>query len=115
MCCTSTLNRPGSAGGRGLGSFPGLGAALTVLPLVYYGVRPWNGPQEVWLRGQRFTVPGLQLVYDTALETVLLTVGRRDRLDRAITEMAANSEYTAVVRRLCSCGGCPRRPGSVWR
>jgi len=49
--------------------------------IVYYGGRPWTGPHEVWLRGQRFTVPGLLLAYDTALETVLLTVARRDRLD----------------------------------
>jgi len=72
--------------------------------IVYYGGHPWTGPHEVWLRGQRFTAPGLQLAYDTAVETVLLTVARRDRLDRAITEMAANSEFTPVVRRL----GCLR-------
>ena len=40
--------------------------------IVYYGGQPWTGPHEVWLRGQRFTAPGLQLAYDTALETVLL-------------------------------------------
>ena len=34
----------------------------------------------------------------------MLTVDRRDRLDRAIDEMAANSSYTPVVRRL----GCLR-------
>ena len=73
--------------------------------IVYYGGPPWTGPHEVWLRGQRSTMPGLQLAYDTALETVLLTVARRDRLDRAITEMAASSEYTAVVRRLCCLRG----------
>ena len=73
--------------------------------IVYYGGHPWTGPHEVWLRGQRFTAPGLQLAYDTALETVLLTAARRDRLDRAITEMAASSEYTAVVRRLCCLRG----------
>jgi transposase len=73
--------------------------------IVYYGGRAWTGPHEVWLRGQRFTVPGLQLAYDTALETVLLTAARRDRLDRAITEMAASSEYTAVVHRLCCLRG----------
>ena len=73
--------------------------------IVYYGGHPWTGPHEVWLRGQRFTAPGLQLAYDTALETVLLTAARRDRLDRAITEMAANSEFTPVVRRLCCLRG----------
>ena len=35
---------------------------------------------------------------------MVLTVDRRDRLDRAIDEMAANSSYTPVVRRL----GCLR-------
>jgi len=73
--------------------------------IAYYGGHPWTGPHEVWLRGQRFTAPGLQLAYDTALETVLLTAARRARLDRAITEMAANSEYTPVVRRLCCLRG----------
>jgi len=29
------------------------------------------------------------------------SLARQDRMDRAITEMAANSEYTPVVRRLC--------------
>src|SRR5207344_81049 len=42
--------------------------------IVYTGGNPWTGPHEVRMRGQRFTVPGLQLAYDTALETVLLTV-----------------------------------------
>ena len=31
--------------------------------IVYYGGHPWTGPHEVWLRGQRFTAPGLQLAY----------------------------------------------------
>jgi len=57
------------------------------------------------LAARHFTAPGLQLAYDTALETVLLTAARRARLDRAIAEMAANSEYTAVVRRLCCLRG----------
>ena len=73
--------------------------------IVYYGGHPWTGPHEVWLRGQRFTAPGLQLAYDAALETVLLTTARRARLDRAITEMAFNSEFTPVVRRLCCLRG----------
>ena len=72
--------------------------------IVYYGGQAWTGPHELWLRGQRFTAPGLQLAFDTALDTVLLTVARRDRLDEAITEMAADSEFTPVVRRL----GCLR-------
>jgi transposase len=73
--------------------------------IVYSGGHPWTGVHEVWLRGQRFDLPGLQLAYDAAFETVLLTTARRARLDRAIAEMAANSEYTPVVRRLCCLRG----------
>jgi transposase len=40
------------------------------------------------------------LAFDAGLETLLHTQHRRDRLDQAITEMAHNSEYTPVVRRL---------------
>ena len=60
---------------------------------------------EQWLRGQHFALPGLQLAFDTAFETVLLTAARRDRLDAAITEMAFHSEYTPVVRRWCCLRG----------
>jgi hypothetical protein len=42
----------------------------------------------------------LQLAYDTALDTMLATVDRRDRLDAAIAELAADSAYTSVVTRL---------------
>ena len=61
-----------------------------------------------WLRAQRrsavFTRPGLGLAFDIAYDTLLATVARRDRLDAAITEMAADSEFTPVVTRL----GCLR-------
>lgn len=40
---------------------------------------------------QRFALPGLQLAFDSAFETVLLAA-RRDRLDKAITEIAVHSE-----------------------
>ena len=48
---------------------------------------------RLWLRAQRrgalFATPGLGLAFDTAYDTVLATVARRDRLDAAITAMAA--------------------------
>jgi hypothetical protein len=44
------------------------------------------------------------LAFDVAYDTLLATVARRDRLDAAIAEMAAASEFTAVVTRL----GCLR-------
>jgi transposase len=72
--------------------------------IVYYGGQAWTGKHELWLRGHRFDAPGLQLAYDSAFDAMVAGVHRRDRLDKAITAMAADSEFTAVVRRL----GCLR-------
>jgi transposase len=72
--------------------------------IVYCGGRAWTGVHETWLRQQHFTQRGIQLAFDADLEAMLLTLDRRDRLDAAITEMAADSQYTALVRRL----GCLR-------
>jgi transposase len=46
----------------------------------------------------------LQLTYGTAYESMLAALDRRDRLDRAIAAMAADSTFTPVARRL----GCLR-------
>ena len=73
--------------------------------IIYSGGKPWTGAHEHWLRGQHFDLPGLQTAFDSAFETVLLTQGRRDRLDKAITEMAMNCEFTPVVHRLCCLRG----------
>ena len=73
--------------------------------IVYSGGKPWTGAHEPGCAPQRASpAPGLQLAFDTAYETVLATLARRDRLDAAITAMAADSEFTPVVRRL----GCLR-------
>ena len=50
-----------------------------------------------------------RLAFDSDYETVLVTKARRDRLDAAIEEMAADSEFTPVVRRL----GCLRGIGTL--
>jgi transposase len=68
--------------------------------IVYSGGQTWTGTHETWLRGQQFTQRGIQLAFDADLEAMLLTLDRRNRLDTAITEMAADCEYTALVRRL---------------
>ncbi len=68
--------------------------------IVYSGGTAWTGVHDVWLRSQRFESPALQLTYDTVYETMLTTVDRRARLDKAIAEMAADSPYTPVVTRL---------------
>lgn len=72
--------------------------------IIYCGGRTWTGKHQSWLAGQRFEATPLQLAYDTALDTMLATVDRRDRLDGAIAGMAAHSPFTPVVTRL----GCLR-------
>src|ERR1700737_2843026 len=72
--------------------------------IVYYGGQAWTAKHQQWLRTHRFDIPGLQLAYDAAFDAMLATVDRRDRLDKAITEMAADSVFTPVVTRL----GCVR-------
>lgn len=72
--------------------------------IVYYQGKAWTGVHDRWLRSQHFSLPGLQLAFDVAYDTMLATVARRDRLDAAITVMAGDSEFTPVVTRL----GCLR-------
>jgi hypothetical protein len=56
----------------------------------------------------------LQLTYDTAYETMLAVLERRDRLDAAIAELAAGSPFIPVVRRLGCLRGSPRSLRSGW-
>jgi transposase len=72
--------------------------------IVYYDGKAWSGRHEVWLRQQRFDRPALQVAYDAAFDAMAACVDRRARLDAAIETMAADSEFTPVVRRL----GCIR-------
>jgi transposase len=68
--------------------------------IVYYGGETWTGKHEQWLRQQHFDHRGLQLAFDAAFDAMLATADRRDRLDGAIAEMAADSPFTAVADRL---------------
>ena len=72
--------------------------------IVYYAGKPWTGLHDQWLRSQTLPAPTAQLAFDTAYDTVLAAVARRDRLDDAIARHAADSAYTPVVTRL----GCLR-------
>ena len=72
--------------------------------IVYCGGKAWTAQHETWLRSHRFEQPALQLAYDTAFESMLMSAQRRDKLDGAITAMAAESRFTPVVNRL----GCLR-------
>jgi transposase len=72
--------------------------------IVYPGSKTWTAAYERWLQQQRFDAPPRQLAFEDAVEAVLLTTDRRNRLDAAIEAMAADSSYTPLVRRL----GCLR-------
>ena len=72
--------------------------------IVYSGGKAWTGKHELWLRSHTFATPGRQLAYDAAFDAMVSAVDRRDRLDKAIVEMAADSVFTPVVTRL----GCLR-------
>lgn len=65
----------------------------------------WTGAHEAWLRTLRFDRLAVQLAFDEAFDAVLTVHARRDRLDVAIAEMAATSEYAPVVARLCCVRG----------
>jgi transposase len=72
--------------------------------IVYYDGKTWTERHQVWLRKQRFDRPALQLTYDAAFDAMTGCVDRRERLEAAIEAMAADSDFTPVVRRL----GCIR-------
>jgi transposase len=72
---------------------------------VYYGGKAWTGKHETWLRAIRFDQPGTRAAYEADLEAVDFALARRTRLDAAITAMAADSEFTALTRRLCCLRG----------
>src|SRR5664280_1515309 len=72
--------------------------------IVWSGGTAWTGAHHDWLRRQTFSQPALMVAYDSALETVLLSADRRDQLDKAIVEMAADPAWSAIVTRL----GCLR-------
>jgi transposase len=76
--------------------------------IVYYGGKAWTANHDRWLQARRrdpvFALEGLGLAFDIAYDTMLATLARRDRLDAAITAMAADSVFTPVATRL----GCLR-------
>jgi transposase len=68
--------------------------------IVYSDGRAWTLTHHAWLQRQSFEQRGVQVAFDITHEEVLLAKSRRDRLDRAITEMAHESEWARVVPRL---------------
>jgi transposase len=77
--------------------------------IVYADGRAWTDAHEAWLRRQRFDAPALRSTFESDYDAVLTVRARRDRLDTAIAAMAADSEFTPLVRRL----GCLRGVGDL--
>jgi transposase len=73
--------------------------------IVYSDGHAWSGTHDVWLRRQRFGSPATAMAFESDYDAVLATTARRDRLDVAIVELAADSEFTPLVRRLACLRG----------
>jgi transposase len=78
---------------------------------VYSGGQAWTGAHDQWLRriGVQLGSPATRTTFESDYDAVLNVKARRDRLDQAIATMAADCEFTPVVRRL----GCLRGVGTL--
>jgi transposase len=72
---------------------------------VYYDGPAWTTRHSAWLHSIRFELPGTRAAYEADLEAVEFALARRARLDDAIAAMAADSEFTPTVRKLCCLRG----------
>ncbi|GEK81690.1 IS110 family RNA-guided transposase [Agrococcus baldri] len=77
--------------------------------IVYEGTT-WTGKHDAWLRRIRNqdlgdAGPGTLAAFDAAIDTVTLTLARRDRLDAVIAAMAADSPFTELTNRLACLRG----------
>jgi transposase len=82
--------------------------------MVCCGGDAWTGKHDAWLRTEalpRLTSRATRLAFDSDYEAVLATRARRDRLDEAIEQMAADCESTPGSPR--SCGGWGACAGSA--
>jgi transposase len=76
----------------------------------------WTGRHDAWLRLTRREHlleggAGTLAAFDDAYEATLQARARRDRLDAAIARQAADSEFTAVTRRLACLRGISTTTG----
>lgn len=76
---------------------------------VYTEGAAWTTKHNRWVRELRHGTPAFIHAFDAAYECVEQTLQRRDRLDHAIEDMATDSEFTPIVRRL----GCLRGMGTL--
>jgi transposase len=65
-----------------------------------YDASAWTGAHDAWLRRQRFESKPLALAFDESYAAVAQAKLRRDALDRAIVELAADPPFVEAVGRL---------------
>jgi len=76
---------------------------------VYSDGAAWTDKHDRWVRSHRGGDLAFMTAFDASYEAVVQTVTRRDRLDKAIGLMAADSRFTPLVNRL----GCLRGIGTL--
>ena len=72
---------------------------------VYSGGAAWTGTHATWLRTIRFANTGTATAFEESVELVRALEARRDRLDKQIAVLAADSSFTPVVTNLCCLRG----------
>jgi hypothetical protein len=85
--------------------------------IVYSGGGTWTHTHHRWLQRQRLGLSATQIAYESAYETVVLTEARRERLDVAITGLAAEPDWAPMVAKLSCLRGISTLtagPTSVW-
>ena len=92
-----------------MGAWHRLSKLLPRHGFVYSDGAARTGKHDVWLRSHRVGDIAFQAAFDASYEAVIQAVARRDRLDQAISLMAADSQFTPLVNRL----GCPRGIGAL--
>lgn len=71
--------------------------------IVYYGGAAWTGAHDRWLRSvaaQQLTTTATRMAFDADYDHVLTMQARRGRLDSVIDDIAKDSEFTPIVRRV---------------
>jgi transposase len=78
---------------------------------VYSGGQAWTGAHDVWLRrtGAQLGSSATRMTFESDYDAVLTVKARRDRLDVLIEQVAADCEFTPLLRRL----GCLRGIGTL--
>jgi transposase len=70
-----------------------------------YDASAWTLAHDAWLRRQRFDSRPLQLALEESYAAALQAKARRDALDEAIGELAAEPPFADTVARLCCLRG----------